>query len=214
MASISVNRKNGHRTIQFKAADGKRRSIRLGKVTNRVAKGVKTHVERLAAAAISKQPVDDETARWLSRLDAVMADKLAAVGLIPKREAATLKEFTDAYIKSREDVKERTTDLYRQTQRSMLAFFGPEKLLRDITPGDADDFRKWMLNVPLKENTVRRRCGRARQFLRVAVRRRLIDSNPFDGQKCAVGANRDRFRFITREDSQRVLDVCLTRSGV
>jgi len=46
MASIS-REPNGHRTIQFVAVDGKRKSIRLGKVSQHAAESVKAKVEVL-----------------------------------------------------------------------------------------------------------------------------------------------------------------------
>ena len=68
MASIS-KQPNGRRTIQFVGADKKRRSIRLGKVSQRDAEAIKVKVERLAAASISGHPPDDETSRWVAGLD-------------------------------------------------------------------------------------------------------------------------------------------------
>jgi hypothetical protein len=44
MACISLE-KNGHRRIQFVAPDGKRPTIRLGKVSKRAAEAVKFRVE-------------------------------------------------------------------------------------------------------------------------------------------------------------------------
>ena len=52
-------------------------------------------VEQLAAAVISGHVVDDETSRWVAKIDELMIGKLAAVGLIPRRESATLQEFID-----------------------------------------------------------------------------------------------------------------------
>ena len=46
MASIT-RQPNGRRTIQFVGPDGKRRSIRLGKVTQRTAEGIRVKVEAL-----------------------------------------------------------------------------------------------------------------------------------------------------------------------
>ena len=43
----------------------------------------------------------------------------------------------------------------------------------EVTPGDADEFRRFLLGH-LGENTVRRHCGRAKQFFRAAVRKRLL----------------------------------------
>jgi hypothetical protein len=110
MASISKE-PNGRRTIQFVGADGKRRSIRLGKVTQRQAEAVKVRVEALNTAAITGHPVDDEVARWLASLDTTMAAKLAGVGLIPKREVTTLGPVLENYLQSRTDVKPATLSL-------------------------------------------------------------------------------------------------------
>ena len=52
MASISTD-PNGLRLIQFVAGDGKRKSIRLGRVTQKQADKVLTKVEALNAAAIT-----------------------------------------------------------------------------------------------------------------------------------------------------------------
>ncbi len=49
MASISKE-PNGRRTIQFVAADGRRKSVRLGKVSQRAAEVARGHVEAIVAA--------------------------------------------------------------------------------------------------------------------------------------------------------------------
>ena len=69
--------------------DGKRRSIRLGKVSHRQAEAVKLRVEALNAALISKCPLDNETAAWVAGTGDELAGKLAAVGLIPERASTS-----------------------------------------------------------------------------------------------------------------------------
>ena len=103
MASISKE-PAGRRSIQFVAGDGRRRSIRLGKVTQRMAEAVKLRVELLSAAIQSGHATDDETARWLATIDHRLNAKLAAVGLVARRQSATLAAFLDSYVKSRGDV--------------------------------------------------------------------------------------------------------------
>ena len=50
----------------------------------------------------------------------------------------------------------------------------------------------------LQENTIRRRCGRARQLFQAAVRHRLIARNPFAELKgVSVLANKSRDYFVT-----------------
>ena len=95
MASISREH-GGRKTIQFIGLDGRRRSIRLGKTSQKVAEAVKVRVERLSAATLAGHVVDDETARWVASLDSAMADKLSRAGLISKRVSATLGKFIRA----------------------------------------------------------------------------------------------------------------------
>src|SRR5262245_45591262 len=111
MASISTDR-NGNRTIQFIAGDGKRRSIRLGKLTIKAVNEIKTKVEALNAAAIAGIGWDPKTAEWVGAREAKLYEKLAAVGLAPKRAAAeklALAAFIDDYMAKRADtIKPRT----------------------------------------------------------------------------------------------------------
>lgn len=207
MASIS-HEKNGRRTIQFVGADGKRRSIRLGKVPQRTAEMVKVRVEALNAAAIAGHAIDDETARWLADRDSAMLGKLAAVGLILKREAATLGAFLTTYVSGRSDVKRRSVLNYAQTQGSLLQFFGEGKVLREITAADADEFRVWLKAQGYAEATVSRRVKYARQFFKVALRKKLIADNPFADVKGGSQENRERFFFITRDVAYKVLEAC------
>jgi integrase len=48
----------------------------------------------------------------------------------------------------------------------------------------------------------------ARQIFRRAVRLSLIARNPFDGVVAGSEQNRERSHFVTRQDTQRVLEVC------
>ena len=213
MASISTDKK-GLRRILFVGADGQRRPIRLGRVPIKTARTIKTHVEALVAAALAGNSPDPETSAWVGSRDSVMYDKLAAVGLVlprvpkPQADAATLGGFLDQYLAGRTDIKPSTRCNLEQVRRNLLEFFGADRPLATIAPGDADDFRLFLLGR-LADNTARRNCGRAKQFFRAAVRKRLILSNPFADMKgCAVRANPNRLYFVSREDAQRVLDAC------
>jgi integrase len=210
VASVSRD-SNGNRTIQFVAADGKRRSVRLGKLTAKAVGEVKLKIEALNAAAIAKISIDGETAKWIGQLDAVLYDKLASVGLVPKRpqaERTTLGGFIDDYLAKRTDIKPRTRVNLLQAKRNLVEFFGAGKPMTDVTEGDGEEFRLFM-REKLSENTVRRHCGRARQFFRAALKRRLIECNPFGEMKgITVQANRDRFYFVSRAEAQKVLDAC------
>jgi len=221
MASISTYGK-GCRRIQFTKPDGTRPSIWLGKVSQRAAESIKLRVERLIESQRLRRPHDPEMLDWLEGLDDEMAGKLSGVGLIPPREslgAATLAEFIDGYIAGRTDVKGDTATVYGHTRRCLVRYFGAEKLLAEIAPGDADEWRRYLGRPKVKgkpasgeglaENTVRRRCAIAKQFFRAAQRKRLIRENPFGDMKgIGVKENRQRDYFVTREMAERIIEAC------
>jgi integrase len=207
MASIT-NEPGGRRTIQFIAPDGKRRSIRLGKMSKRNAQAIQVKVEDLVASALTGFPPSDETSRWLKSLDQSLFDKLARAGLVRQRPSAMLGPFLDDYIASRRDVKESTRIVYRRVRRYLIDYFGKARHLRSIPPGDADLWRLDLIAQGKADNTVRRSCGVAKQFFTVAVRRHLIESNPFGDLVAALRANPSRFFFVSREASTKVLEAC------
>ena len=211
MASVS-NRPDGTRRVGFTGPDRRRRTLYLGRVPKRAAEEVRGLVERLNAAALTGAAPADADARKVAALDDVMHGKLAAAGLTPARDSAAVGAFVAAYVRGREPhVKPLTLRHLRDAERHLLAFFGPGKALRDVTPGDADDFRGFLAAGGKRgrgPNTVNRWMGRAKEFFAAAARRELIDRNPFDGQRSTVRANPGRAFFLTAGDAARVLDAC------
>lgn len=210
MASIS-REENGRRTVQFVGPDGKRRSIRLGKVPQRVAEAVKLRVELIVSATIAGHAIDDETARWLAGLSDTMTAKLAAVGLVPKREAqpvATLGAFLTDYVARRIDVKPATKEVWGQVVRNLKAHYGEDRDLATITEGDAEDFKMFLVQEKLASTTVHKRLQFARMFFRAAKKRKLIVANPFAEVSANAVLRQDRQRFVTIEETERVLEVC------
>ena len=208
MASL-IRDKNGRKRIGFTALDRSRKTIRLGKATLRQAEAVKMRIEQLQLAASGASGVvDPDTIQWLARLDDAMYEKLAAVGLIASRTSTTLGDFIDTYIAERTDVKRGTATVYGHTRRTLIDFFGKDKPMREITPGDADKWRLYLLEQGLSENTVRRRCGIAKQFMKAALRRNLISSNAFEDLPSGTRGNTKRFYFITCSEAEKVLEAC------
>jgi len=209
MASLSTD-KRGNRRILFVDSHGDRKAIRLGKIAKRAAEAIKYRVEILAAAQRSGLAVDGDTASWLAGIGDDLADKLARAGLIAPRDtkpAATLGAFIDSYIAGRNITKTNTLRNYNTTRRHLLNYFGPQRELATITPGDADEFQQH-LQAHMADATASREVKRARQFFRAAVRKRLIAENPFDGLRTPQQVNDSREHFITREDTQAVLGAC------
>jgi hypothetical protein len=98
---------------------------------------------------------DYQTADWLGKIDDVLYGKLTAKGLVPPRatekdkKPVTLGEFIAYYIESRTDVKPNTKSNYEQLRTWLLKFFGPDKLLSDVSAGDAIEFRRFLSQANL-----------------------------------------------------------------
>lgn len=209
MASI-VNDPNGRRRVLFIAPDGKRKTLRLGKVSVKQAELVKLRVESLVSSLIVGHSPDDETSRWIASLDETMRDRLAAVGLAQPRAARSiaLGAFIDRYLDGRPDLKPRTVVNIQQAKRWLVKFFTEGRELRTITVADAEDWAAFMRKKGLGENTARRHVGRARQLFKAAIRRDHILRNPFEGLAATVRADKGRQFFVTRETIEKVTDVC------
>src|SRR5262245_27819536 len=215
MASV-INRPDGHRWIQYVGSDGRRHTIRLGRMNAKNAAEIKRRVELLLNAKDSGSSLEAETAKWLAEREGWLRDRLATLGLAePRAERMRLGEFLDMYIAGRKDLKPSTLTVLGHTRRCLIEFFGTDKSLRSITPGDADAWRVWLATEAndrdkergeLSENTVRRRCGIAKQFFRAAIKLRMLDSNPFSELSAQVRGNRARQQFVTRDEVQKVMD--------
>ncbi len=224
MASISRD-PGGQRRILFVGPDGRRMTVRLGKVSQRDAEALKLRIEQLLVARLTGNAVAADTARWIAELDERLAGKLARVGLIVPRNVAvilTVGGHLRAYFAKRTDVKSSTVTNWRHTERSLVEFFGDERSLDSITSGDAKDWERWLKSGEARENryagrsataglspnTARKRVGNAKQFFQDAVERNLLTRNPFAGLNGAVGNNRDRDHFITRDDAAKIVATC------
>lgn len=210
MASVS-NDPNGRRRILFIAPDDKRKTIRLGKVSKRDAEAVKYRVESLLASKLTGHAPDADTSRWVAELEPTLAKKLAAVGLIadPEAKVATkLGAFLTEFVAKRTDVKPATREVWSQPIRNLTDHFGIDRPLDDISEGDAEDFKLYLINQKLAPTTVHKRLQFARTFFNAAKKRKLIAENPFAEVNAKATGVRDKQRFITREQTDQLLAAC------
>jgi len=85
MASIGTD-PNGFRRILFFAGNGKRKTIRLGRVSMKHATSAKLHVEELIAAQSLRRSVAQDTGKWLGEIDDKLYARIASVGLVRARD--------------------------------------------------------------------------------------------------------------------------------
>ena len=216
MASIGKE-PNGRKRILFVAEDGSRKTVRIGKASMKQAETFRIRLEALITGRFSG--IDHETARWVADLPHDIHAKLAAVGLVEPRVFQTMPEpsagheayigeFLDGYLKDRDDLKPNSQLVYGHTRRTLIEFFGREKRLTDITEYDAEQWQRYLGRQGLSKATIRKRTANAKVFFRVAVKQKLIPSNPFQDLKSTSVGNDDRLYFVSRQDAGKVLDAC------
>jgi integrase len=206
-------RTNGFAAVRFFGVDGKRRTVSLGKCSERIAAEVAKHVSELEQASKHNVAVEAETRKWLTGTATTLLQELVKAGLADARDTGAptkLGPFIDHYISRRKDAKETSRDVWRRARRLLLEFFAAELPLSLVTSGQAKGFRQFlMVERELADATVRKMCSVAGQFFADAVDRKLIESNPFQHRDIPTASVAGvQKAFITREDAQKVLDAC------
>ena len=172
-------------------------------------------MEDIVGANIAGHTPLQETLYWLSeqrKNKTKLLEKLEDCGLIQSEYRPnvpkTLGPFITEYIEKRTDVKVLTRIYYRQVLNRLVAYFGEDCKLSDITTGEARQWRRSLLDKGLAEATVNRACSGARQFFNEAIDYKVIESNPFDGLPTVVRGNQERYHFVDRITIAKVIAAC------
>jgi len=210
MASLSRTKSNTRRILYVDPRDGRRKTLWLGRCSQRLALAVKVKVEHILNSVAMSGPLDNDVAQWVTSIGDELHGKLANAGLVQPRVTVRLGQFLEDYRNSRTDIKPQTIVHWGHTVKNLLAFFDPEKPLREVTEQDALAFRAYLAEQGLAQATVRRRIGLARQFFGAAVKQGAISANPFkqDGLSVTVGGNSARQFFVTREMTEQIFAAC------
>jgi integrase len=222
MATLSSEKyqlKNGKTTTAYRIVHKRKRkpmcTIRLGAVTKQQAEVTRNRVNAIAAAQAIGCPVDADTAAWLARIEDWLYDKLVKAELVPPRarptdepaHAITLGEHLAKLFAARPREKKTTARNEQRSRRLLEEYFGKDRTLESITPGDGDDYRAWLIRK-FAQATVSVDLRRAKEFMKAACRRRLISENPFADLSCGPQTNEERIEFIPRETIDLVIAAC------
>lgn len=201
MASLT-SRPDGSYWVQL-TFHGRRHTIRLGPVSRRVAETVRLHIADLAGCKIAGVRLDGELLAWLSAIEAPLHARLVRAGLAEPRPIQTLGELIAGVI-DESTVKPATIKVWRLVERDLVAFWGADHPLRQITAEQAADFRR-QLEARLSPVTCGKRLKQARSFFKRAVDRGWIDRNPFGSLTGFADANRARNVFVPAEWIEQVM---------
>jgi len=177
---------------------------------------IKVHVEHLVSSLSTTHPIERPTAEWVAALEDRVAEKLAAVGLIPPRESSCLGPWLDKYIASRTDLKPSSRVKLEQTKTKLLACFDRDLPLRKITPDMAADWRQTLIESKLDVKapndttktmstaTVKTHIGNAKTIFNAAVDRELIARSPFEKLRGGATASAN-VRYVRPDETAALL---------
>ena len=196
--ALIITRADGTKYIQVTISK-RRCSVDLGEISQRDAERVRDKIKKLVKLQSLGLPIPQDVAAWATKLSDEVASSLAEPNLIESRvpkavvPLETIGDFlTDyPYLSPRDDdVKNAALTLYVDTGRNLTEFFGSDRRLDDITPGDADDFRRHLQKDEKSSAEAVVHCwALAKTFFNGAVRRKLIETNPFKGGGMKMTAN-------------------------
>lgn len=207
MANLSEENRDGkiYRRIQFVDAHKIRRSIRLPGVSERDARALCDKIDELVSRQMTGAPLSAKLTEWLERLPDAMHDKLSSCELVEKRQRAKLGEYIDRYIADRrESLAPSTVCNFEQAKRSLIAFWGEDVDIRDVT---AEDAKKWHRSLAghYAEATVSKLVKRARQVFKSAVEEGACYSNPLAALRAGEETNPERKVFVSQETIEKAI---------
>ena len=193
--------------------DGKQKQFYLGKRHNYMsASNVEKIVSELLECRYRNERPSPDLLQRLSSLDAKIRETIKRHGLeCDCMYFIKLGELIDRHRLTKADKKPKTIERYEAWYLEMMSYFGSDKIVSEIAPGDADLFRVWCLTGRPRRfavATLAKGVRMCRSVVQFGVKQGFFTVNPFDG--CIVGAdhNDERQYYVSRETIEKVLSVC------
>lgn len=163
---------------------------------------------------------DAVTLAWVQNLPRKLFDRVVRTGLtsLVPRTCRLNEQTIPELIKEWEltlDVQPRTLVNYRMATGNLLKYFGKERLVTSILPGEADKFRRWLRvegrihsDVPMSSSSVSRRCETIRELFQFAVRLKWIEDNPFGHIRRSGEWNEARNVYVAARLVDKIIECC------
>lgn len=151
----------------------------------------------------------------LAECNRLAAELATSPGKRDVRESPTLGPWLDRYAQLRTDLAENTADLHRQTAALLREHFGADVRIDRIKRDDAAGFVAWLSRRKkprgeelVTESTVRKHVTISKVIFGHAVRLDLVPFNPFDREKSSAPKVDKDWRYVTVEETDRILETC------
>ncbi len=193
--------------VQVYVSKHNRKTIRFGTVSQEKAEEYAALVDAIAeyARQNNRSDLPYSLLRRVEKLPVPIRDRLAKAGLYEPPREWTVGEFVEHYMATKK-AKNATKLKWRQAAGALVEFFGGDTDLRNITRGDADLFKDFLVDQELANSTIGKRLRDAKAFFTGAIRNGILERNPFDGVSHHSTPNEDRKFFITLEDTLKLIE--------
>lgn len=145
-----------------------------------------------------------------------LANRLNLNPALVESRTPCLGPYVDSYIASRTDLKPGTLYLHRLTRKYLVAFFGEQKHLDEITRANA---REWVSVLarglltearPMAPPTVRGHVVNAKAVFRRAVDDDILLLTPFDRVSVPLPKQDKNWHYVSMTELEKLMGACKT----
>lgn len=194
-----------------------RRKISMGKTNKKAATIVEHMVEKLVFAKNTNTVPDYDVTAWVTELpiDSRLFQRLVKLELVKPRIEAdrktsslSIKDLLDRFMAFQGSrVKPASQKKAKDSLGKLLNHFSHERLIRDITVGDAKNFDA--VGRGTHSEAHQRTLNRyAKQLFQFALENRWVDCNPFESVKSASIAGK-RNHYVDGKQIESILANCV-----
>ena len=211
MATLRM-RKNGTWEIQFRDEYRRKKTITLSgnRYKERIARQLQDAVAVLIDKKINRDPTQDRvTKAWVENAPLEIREKLARFGLYELPSRYTAGELWDTFLNKHDDMYGATRRTYLYAKERFFLFFRSTALLDELTQERMREWRRFLLNEgKFAPATVAGTISKAKAVFNWAKQEHWITVSPLAGVGRGSFRNREKDRFVTREEYHRLLDAC------
>lgn len=150
---------------------------------------------------------------WVENLDNKLHERLAALGLVPKRpDQVTLTELYNRWLDYPVDRKENTLLNHRTAFNRVMDFFPPNLCVGKITEEDALRFKKFLQARNYAPATITGVFRKLSGWFTIGKKLGLVSGNPFESVKCDPMENESRKFYVKPEWYPKLIEACPSQS--
>lgn len=171
---------------------------------------IHSYLEKIVNAHNVDEPMPQACKKWLVKKDQKFLKKLAKVGLYELADSRpqTLHAFSDKYFEGYCKTGKKASHNKLRNAKRLIQMYFDDIPIHQITALDVERFYGFLIgDCEYSQNHANRTIGLFKQYIRGAIKDKIISDNPFDeaNVSCATGTNEDRHYYVDIETTDKIL---------